>query len=474
MTNDQSNTATKPLSPYDPAYDPLVEANPGTGRDYAPTYWIGTAGDPPPDDGPVTGDIDVDVAIIGSGFTGLTCAIRLAQEHGIKATVLEANRSSWGCSTRNGGQAQCASGRLKRSQWIQRWGQDVALKLHAEICDGMEYFKEMIKDIDCDPQSGGHLYIAHRPKVMPVLEKEVQVLQNIFKYDAKMIDEATLKREFVNDHEASGAMHEPEGIGIHAGKLAFGYLKKARALGAKVHPASPVTGWETRNGVHHLTTPGGTVRARAVGVATGGYTSQGLHPLLKNRLLPILSNSIATRPLTNDEKEACNFRTTQVLTDTRVLRHYYRLLPDDRVQIGSRSAITGRNAPQKKFEEQLIGDLHRKFPPLKGIKIDYSWWGWVDVSHDMMPRIIQPDSNKTIFYALGYGGNGVMYSAQAGRHMGDRIAGKSDTSKLPIFTSSLPFPNVLDERIAAEMFAPFRRFGQRFLYKWYALKDEVL
>ncbi|MGZ7153996.1 hypothetical protein ACXWOD_10925, partial [Streptococcus pyogenes] len=81
-------------------------------------------------------------------------------------------------------------------------------------------------------------------------------------------------------------------------------------------------------------------RARAVGVATGGYTSQSLHPELKNRLLPILSNSIVTRPLTPEQIEACNFRTHQVLTDTRVLRHYYRLMPDARVQIGSRSAIT--------------------------------------------------------------------------------------------------------------------------------------
>jgi glycine/D-amino acid oxidase-like deaminating enzyme len=138
---------------------------------------------------------------------------------------------------------------------------------------------------------------------MPALEKEVKVLQDVFKYDAKIIDEATLKREYVDDREAHGAMHEPEGIGIHAGKLAFGYLKKARALGAKVHPASPVSGWETRNGVHHLKTPGGTVRARSVGVATGGYTSQTLHPLLKNRLLPILSNSIATRPLRGERGE---------------------------------------------------------------------------------------------------------------------------------------------------------------------------
>ncbi len=465
--------STAPTKPYDPAYDPLASDDPGQGRQYAPTYWIGTAGEPPSDDGPITHDIDVDVAIIGSGFTGLTCAIFLAQEHGIKATVLEANRVSWGCSTRNGGQAQCNSGRLKRSQWIQRYGLNTALKLHAEMCDAMDTFKGLIKDIDCDPQPGGHLYIAHRSKVMPALEKEAKLLREVFNYDARILDADTVKREYVDDKEAMGAMHEPEGIGIHAGKLAFGYLRKARALGAKVHPSSPVMGWETRNGVHHLKTPGGIVRARVVAVATGGYTSQGLHPQLKNRLLPILSNSIVTRRLTEAEREACNFRTTQVITDTRVLRHYYRLMPDGRVQIGSRSAITGNDAPQKKYENLLISDLHRKFPALTGIQIDYSWWGWVDVSHDMMPRIVQPDPKQTIYYALGYGGNGVMYSAQAGRRMAQCIAGDKGVPALPIFGSTLPFPNVL-EMVESQAFAPFRRLGQSVLYRWYHLKDEVL
>lgn len=37
---------------YDPAYDPLVSPGPGQGKQYAPTYWVATAGDPPPDDGP--------------------------------------------------------------------------------------------------------------------------------------------------------------------------------------------------------------------------------------------------------------------------------------------------------------------------------------------------------------------------------------------------------------------------------------
>ena len=115
--------------------------------------------------------------------------------------------------------------------------------------------------------------------------------------------------------------------------------------------------------------------------------------------------------------------------------------------------------------------MERKFPALKGIQIDYSWWGWVDVSHDMMPRIHQPDPKETIYYALGYGGNGVMYSAQAGKRLAQWIAGKRQELTLPIFTSRLPFPNVR-EMVESQAFAPFRRFGQRFLYRWYAYNDE--
>lgn len=454
-----------PRDRYDPLYDPLVDAGPGHNRDYAPTYWIGTAGPPPEDDGPIEGDIDVDVVVVGSGYTGLSCAIHLAKEHGIKATVLEANTVSWGCSTRNGGQAQISSGRLKRSQWIKRWGVDVAKKMHVEIAEAFDVFRDLILsgEFDCEPQRGGHLYIAHKPKMMKMLEAESKLLNDVFGYGTRIMSREELHSDYVKDEEAAGAMHEPDGIAIHAAKLAFGYVNLARKLGVKIHPASPVMGWKTKNGVHHLTTPGGTVRARAVALATAGYTPPGLHHKTKNRLMPVLSNSIVTRPLTADEKEACGFKTNLVLTDTRTLRHYYRQLPDGRVQIGSRSAITGADAENPKHLELLETGFYRKFPALKGIKLDYSWWGWVDISHDMMPRIFQPDPQQQIFYSMGYGGNGVMYSAQAGRRMAQMVAGKGGGLDLPIFTSQLP----------AHPLAPFRRMGQRLLYHWYYVRDEL-
>ncbi|MDQ8000001.1 MAG: FAD-dependent oxidoreductase [Pseudomonadota bacterium] len=464
------STPREMFAAYDPAYDPLVSDGPGRNRDYAPTWWAASAGTPPDDDGPVTQDTDADVVIIGSGFTGLATALFLAKEHGIRATVLEANRVAWGCTSRNGGQGQNASGRLYRSQWIERWGLDVAKRLDAEIRYGFQTFADLVAQVDCDAQPGGHLFVAHREKKMEFLRRETEVMRKHFGYDARMLSAEEVRRDWLDDRDAVGAQYESEGISVHPLKLAHGYLKMARELGVRVHPGSPVIGWETKNGVHHLRTPGGTVRARAVGIATGAYTAPGLHRSLTNRYFPVLSNCLVTRPLTDDELKATNFRTRIAITDTRTLRYYYRLLPGNRLQIGSRSSITGADAHREQHYRLLTDGIARKFPALAGIQVDHSWWGWVDVSHDMMPRVVQPDAAQQVFYALGYGGNGVSFSAHAGRRMAQRIAGERDAAidLLPIYRDALPFP------AQGEWAAPFRRLGQSFLYKWYWLKDEVL
>ena len=471
FTAGQTAPAAKP---YDPLYDPLVAPDPGAGRAYAPSYWVASAGAPPEDDGPVLRDIDVDVAIIGSGATGMSTALYLAQEHGIRATVLEANQASWGCSSRSGGQGQNASGRLKRSQWIERWGIDVAKQLDREIRSGFENFKHLTTQIDCDAFDGGHLHLAHRPERLAGLESEARLMRESFGYATRMMSAQEVRRDYCDEREAAGAMFEPEGVGIHPLKFTFGLMNKARALGVKVHTSSPVQGWTTIDGVHHLRTPAGVVRAKRVAVCTGGYTGQGLNPLLKNRIMPILSNSVVTRPLTDAELKATNFKSLTFLTDTRTLRFYYRLLKGNRLQLGSRSSVSGADAQDPIHLKLLTDAIARKFPPLAGIPIDYSWWGWVDVSHDMMPRITQPDASKKIWYAVGYGGNGVSFSTWAGKRLAERVAGKDsgkEVFELPIYKAPLPFPNVLG-LIESPAFAPFRRIGQRMLYKWYWMRDE--
>ncbi|MGT2479465.1 NAD(P)/FAD-dependent oxidoreductase [Methylobacterium oryzae CBMB20] len=394
-------------APYDPTYDPLTHATPGTNRDYAPTYWVATAGPPPADDGPITGDTDADVVIVGSGFTGLSCALSLARDHGIKATVLEANRVAWGCSTRNGGQGQTASGRLSRSQWLARYGRETALKIHAEIMDGFEYFTDLVREFDPDPQAGGHIYVAHRPRTFEKLAAESALTNEVFGYQTRMMGPDELKRDWLDEVGAVGALHEPSGHRHPSGEICL-----------RLSPGPPAR--PARRSIRQARCSGSSATARGSGCerptarcGRGRWLSpQGATPArVCTRACAAGSCRSSRTPSSPDpltpEEVAATFRTTTFVTDTRTLRFYYRLLPDNRVQIGSRSAITGADATHPRHLQLLIDGLHQKFPVLKGIHIDYSWWGWVDVSHDMMPRIVQPEPTEPLFYSLGYGGTAV-------------------------------------------------------------------
>jgi hypothetical protein len=80
----------------------------------------------------------------------------------------------------------------------------------------------------------------------------------------------------------------------------------------------------------------------------------------------------------------------------------------------------------------------------------------------MMPRIVQPDPAEPLFYALSYGGNGVSYSAQARRRLAELVAGRGGRHAVPILQGELP----------GHLFAPFRRIGQRRVYRRYERRDE--
>ena len=108
--------------------------------------------------------------------------------------------------------------------------------MHAEVSEAFELFEALIaeEDIDCDPQPGGHYYIAHRAKVMAALRNEAALLNETFGYGAKILTRDELHEGHVRDMEAAGALWEPDGTCIHAAKLAFGYVNMARRLGARI------------------------------------------------------------------------------------------------------------------------------------------------------------------------------------------------------------------------------------------------
>ena len=441
-------------------YDPLHDVSPGCGQPYPDSYWADISGTPPEHDGAVSQDIDVDVAIIGAGYTGLSCALHLARNHGIKAHVIEANQTAWGCSGRNAGFILKSSGRKSYSQMAKQWGEEVMRGIYDEMAAGVETVNGLISEgIDCDQQSAGYIKVAHKPNKLKELVELAKLQQNMFGYDVEILSQNDLRQQYMDDRNAYGAIRYQDGFGLNPLKLAWGYQKLARAAGAKVHCASPVSHWKASGNKQVLQTPNGTVTAQKVVIATNGYTPKGFHELTTNRTLPVLSQIIVTEPLSEEQLAACNFLTSNVVMDTRALKYYYRKLPDNRILFGGRGAITGKSADDPYYAQRLLSVLKTSFPALANIKYSYAWSGWICMALDDLPHIYQNDE-QSVFYSMGYCGSGVSFSVQAGKRLAEKVA-EQQVPNLPLYNKALPkFP-----------FAPLRRVGQWGYFHYGKVKD---
>lgn len=419
-----------------------------------------------PDDGPLAATHDAEVAIIGGGYTGLSCAYHLARYHGIRPVVLEANVPGWGCSGRNGGFARMALGRHTLAQMQEEWGTERTLACFDEMKQSLATVGTLIRDgnIDCDAEEAGHLKIAHRPARVDGLKAEAELMNAIFDYPAEFLDANTVRERHIGGPQSWGALRIPDALSVHPLKLAMGVCSMARDAGAVVHRASPVVGWSKTGAEHRLTTPGGELRAKHVVVATNGYTPPRLHEAIRATLLPVLSHIIVTRPLTADETRATNFITRHVLTDSRKLVFYWRRLADDRILFGGRGLVYDSPARHTFMRDRLLADLQAKLPGLEEVTVDYDWFGWVCLTGDFMPHVHHAEDDPTCHYALGYQGSGVSMALHAGKLLAHRIAGERVAASVPPFNAPLP-------RVP---FHDFARAGQTAMYAWYRFHDRAL
>jgi glycine/D-amino acid oxidase-like deaminating enzyme len=196
-------------------------------------------------------------------------------------------------------------------------------------------------------------------------------------------------------------------------------------------------------------------------IAGNGYTGDRLHPHINGRLLPVLSNIIVTRPLTEAERQSVNWLTYRKIWDTRHLLFYYRLLPDNRILFGARGGI--EDTPESRTERRawLIRRLGEMFPPLAKVDIDYFWNGWVCATYDKNPHVGMTDEG-TVHYALGYIGTGVALSTYCGKLLAHQLTGSKTLQASSLLRVPLPrFP-----------FPVFRRIYQRIMYQMYEFQDQ--
>ena len=432
------------------------------GQRHVDSYWADTAGAEIADATPVQSDMDVDIAIIGGGYTGLSTALHLGRQFGQSAHVLEANQIGWGCSGRNGGFATLGIGKTSMEGWIGKWGEAEARRIFDQSRDAVRLVRDLLGEeaIDAEATPDGNLELAHRPNRMRGLEHDQRFMATKFGVRAQLLDKGELERRFLISKEAHGALLYEEGFALHALKYARGMAQAAQRAGARLHGASPVQGWSRDGKRHVLATPGGKVRAKQVVIAGNGYTGDRLHPAIDGRLLPALSNIIVTRPLSDAERAELNWSTTLPISDSRNLLFYYRLLPDQRILFGARGGIEdtpGSRTEHKAWLQRRFADM---FPSLAGIEVTHFWNGWVCVPFDKSPHVGSVEDN-TVHYALGYVGTGVALATYCGKLLAHRLAGDDSLRPSPLLAKPLPkFP-----------FPALRRVYQRAMYALFELQD---
>jgi glycine/D-amino acid oxidase-like deaminating enzyme len=361
----------------------------------------------------------VDVAVIGSGYTGLNAALQTARG-GRSTLVLDAEDAGWGCSTRNGGQVSTS---IKPSYELlaKRHGPERAFEILREGQRSLAWIARFVEEerIACDFARVGRFHAAHNPAQYEALAKRVEHQPQGLEVEAHMVPRAEQRGELGSDAYFGGAIYAGH-CSVHPARYHHGLLERVLAAGAQVAARCPVTAVE-RDGAHfRLRTPRGVVLARDVVIATNGYTG-ALTPWLQRRVIPIGSYMIATEPLADGVMDRLIPR-NRIVSDTRKVVYYYRASPDRRrILFGGR--VSHQEADPRVSGPLLHADLAAIFPELAGVRITHSWCGFVAYTFDELMHVGRHDG---MYYAMGYCGAGVGTASYFGMRIGQQVLGLAE------------------------------------------------
>jgi glycine/D-amino acid oxidase-like deaminating enzyme len=382
-----------------------------------PYWWEAT---PQPSLPPIAPPATCDVAVVGSGYTGLCAAIELARG-GRHVVVLDAEDAGWGCSSRNGGQVSTS---LKPSfdELAERHGKEIAFAIRREGINALAWIEDFItrEKIDCNWERVGRYHGAHNPAAFNKLVHDVTHQTKGLEVEAHVVPKSEQRSEIGTDRYYGGIV-SPHHASLHPAKYHVGLLARAQAAGATFVTRCPVLSIGREGDGFRLTTPRGSLQAREVVVATNGYTG-AITPWLRRRVIPIGSYIIATELLDPALANRLSPK-NRVLTDTRKLVFYYRLSEDRRrVVFGGRVAL--KETDPKVSAPRLHAHMTRIFPELAATKISHSWMGFVAYTFDTLPHLGR--MNDGLHYAAGYCGSGVSLASYFGTRLGQQILGKAE------------------------------------------------
>ena len=376
---------------------------------------------------------NVDVAIIGGGYTGLTAALTLAKR-GIRVAVLEAETIGWGASSRNGGMVLTGL-KIPMQTAIKRYGRDMARRLFQCSLDSIDTVEKITRDenIMCGFARTGHLLAANKPKHYKALSEEVEFMTKEFNHEVHLVPRKEQYQEIGSD-QYFGVLVDEVSAGVNPAQYVTGLAHAAEKAGASLHEKSRVTKIERKRMQFFLHTERGRLTAENVFVATNGYIDQST-PELRRKIIPIGSYIIATEPL--DENLAHELSpNNRMIFDFKHFLNYFRLSDDNRMVFGGRAAFMPETQKSvRRSADILAREMTQVYPQLKSTKVEYAWGGTLGFTFDLMTHVGQMDG---IYFALGYGGHGVAMGTYLGKTVAESIL-SGTINDHPFAT--FPFPN---------------------------------
>lgn len=402
-----------------------------TAAEHVESYYAASTS-PQPQFAALSGELRVDVCIIGGGFTGLSAALHLA-ERGYRVAVLETNRIGWGASGRNGGQALLGYS-PGMCRVVELLGEEQARRLWDFSLEAMRLQRALIErhGIDCERRDG-YLLAATRRRHLPELAAELDLVAGRWGYDKADIVDATAVRRLVDSKRFVGGLRDLGSGHLHPLKLCLGLARAAAAAGAQLFERTPALRFaDTQTAT--VETAAGTVRAEHLLLCGNAYLSP-VPSDMRGQIMPVGTYIAATEPLDADRARAL-IPDDLCVSDTNMVLDYFRLSADRRLLFGGRVAYHG-GAPRN-----LAGVMRRRilktFPQLADVACTHVWGGHVAITRNRLPRFGR--LSDRVYYAHGFSGQGVTLTCLAGQLLADVVAGTAERFDVFARIPHKPFP----------------------------------
>lgn len=381
------------------------------------SYYAASA-NPAPLRGPLRGDTNADVCVVGGGIAGCSTALHLA-ERGYRVVLLEGRRIAWGASGRSGGQAifGFAAGQDKLAAQV---GKETARRMFDVSVEAVELLKERVRrhGIDCD-LNWGQMHVAIKPRHETELEAWREALAADYGYTSlRWLDRDAL-RQILATERYRGGLYDTRSGHLHPLNYTLGLAAAAEDAGAAIFEGSQVTRLDHGDTVV-VHTAGGRVRARHVALCCNAYIDD-LAPRLRARIMPVGTYIVATRPLGRARIEDL-MRENVAVTDVNWVLDYFRRSFDHRLLFGGRVSYSGLDPSNT--ARATRARMLKVFPQLADVEIEYSWGGYVDITMSRAPDFGRLAPN--VYYLQGFSGHGIALTGMAGKLVAEAIAGQAE------------------------------------------------